>query len=382
MKKLILIILLLSLTGCWNYSELNNLAITTGIAIDINENEFEVTILISNSQKQTKASQIAASSAVYSGKGRTIFEAIKDTSMAISKQIYLSHIEVLVLSSEVAKTRTQDVIDFFFRYPQTRNEFYVVIADNCAAKEIFEVTTPLETFPSQNISKNLEITDKLQGYTYTVTLNEFVKDIMDKGKNPLLPTISIIGDKEKGNADKNIERNKPEAYLKLGMMAIFNGFSYVKTMDKDESAGINIINNRIETSLLKIPYKNGFVVIELNGCNTKIKFKNKFEIKVKAVGSIEEINGNINIDKEKEIEVIRELGKNEIKRLITSVLTLSQKEKIDILGLENIIYRNNYKYWDTIKNNFDEQLGNFAFDIDINLELKTKGKINSIVQVN
>ena len=55
MKKLILIILLLSLTGCWNYSELNNLAITTGIAIDINENEFEVTILISNSQKQTSS---------------------------------------------------------------------------------------------------------------------------------------------------------------------------------------------------------------------------------------------------------------------------------------------------------------------------------------
>ena len=381
MKKLILIIIILSTTGCWNYNELNNLAITTGIAIDLKDDEFEVTILISNSQKQSQASQISASSAVYSGTGRTIFEAIKDTSMAVSKQIYLSHIEVLVLSEEIAKTKTQDVIDFFFRYPQTRNEFYVVIADNCKAKDIFEITTPLETFPSQNISKNLEITDKLQGYTYAVTLNEFVKDIIDEGKNPILPTISIIGNKEEGNEDKNIERNKPEAYLKLGMMAIFDGFNFIEITNKDQSAGINIIKNKIKTSLLKIPYKDGYIVIELNDSTSKISWDNSFTIKVKATGSIEEIIGNIKIEDEKEIDNIKMLGEKEIKRLITAALELSKKEEIDILGLGNTIYKKDFRYWKEIKKVFNKQIKNTSFDIDVELELKTKGKIDSIIRV-
>ena len=42
MKKLILIPIILLLTGCWNYNELNNLAICTGIAIDKNENNYEI----------------------------------------------------------------------------------------------------------------------------------------------------------------------------------------------------------------------------------------------------------------------------------------------------------------------------------------------------
>ena len=48
MKKLLIIPLILLLTGCWNYYELNNLAICTGIAIDKIEDKYEVTYLISN----------------------------------------------------------------------------------------------------------------------------------------------------------------------------------------------------------------------------------------------------------------------------------------------------------------------------------------------
>ena len=38
MKKIIIIISTILLTGCWNYNELNNIAIATGIAIDKIEN--------------------------------------------------------------------------------------------------------------------------------------------------------------------------------------------------------------------------------------------------------------------------------------------------------------------------------------------------------
>ena len=99
MKKIILILVLFSLTGCYNYKELNGLAIATGFAVDIVNDEYEVTILISNSQKQSSGeSKNSASAVVYKGSGKTIFEAIKDASLAISKEIYISHIEVRVLS--------------------------------------------------------------------------------------------------------------------------------------------------------------------------------------------------------------------------------------------------------------------------------------------
>lgn len=389
MKKIILILLVLSLTGCWNYTELNNLAITTGFAVDFIDNEFEVTILISNSQKKTSTnSQTVASSAVYSGKGKTIFEAIKDTSMAVSKQIYLSHIEVLVLSEEVAKNKTKEVIDFFFRYPQTRNEFLMVIAENCNAKDTFEVTTPLETFPSQNISKNLEITNMLQGYIYTVTFNEFVRAIIEEGRNPVLPTISIIGNIEEGNKDENIEQNKPQTYIKLGMMAIFNGFDLIKISNKDQSKGINLIDDKIHTTLISNQYKDGYVVVELldSKSDISVEIKDdmpKIKIKIKANGAIEEVSGNIDIEQIEEINNIKKASEDEIVRIINEAIAFSKETKTDILGFGNLIYKKDYKFWKKIKKKWQsEMLSKIEVETKVTLDLKAKGKIDSVIEVN
>ena len=39
MKKLLIIPLLFLLTGCWNYNELNELAIITGVSVDIEDDK-------------------------------------------------------------------------------------------------------------------------------------------------------------------------------------------------------------------------------------------------------------------------------------------------------------------------------------------------------
>ena len=59
MKKIILsFIFMFLLTGCWNYKELNNYCIVTGISIDKDNgtNDYEVSLLISNSAQPSSAS--------------------------------------------------------------------------------------------------------------------------------------------------------------------------------------------------------------------------------------------------------------------------------------------------------------------------------------
>lgn len=387
MKKLLILLLVLPLTGCYNYNELNNLAIATGFAVDIKDDEYEVTVLISNSQKQGSGdSKSSASAAVYRGKGKTIFEAIKDTSLSISKQIYISHIEVLVLSEEVAETKTTEVIDFFFRYPQTRNEFYLVIAEDSNAGDLFDVTTPLETFPSQNISKNLEITEKLQGYIYTVTFNEFVKDLIEEGKNPTLPTISIKGSVEEGNKQENIEKIEPQTYLKLGMMGVFNGSNLVGISNKDQSKGINFLNDKVKTTLIVTNINNGKVVVELSSSKTKksVEIKNnkpKFNIEINCDGSIAEVASDIKVEETEAIEEIKKQSEEEIKRIVNEAINYSKELKTDIFNLGSLVYKKDHKLWKNIKDNWDNELNNLEIEIKVNLNLKTKGSIDNIIEV-
>ena len=387
MKKLMLLLILFLLTGCWNYQELNSLAIATGFAVDIVDDEYEVTVLISNSQKESSSdSKSSASSAVYKGKGKTIEEAIKDSSMAISKQIYVSHIEVLVLSEEVAKNKILEVVDFFFRYPQTRNEFFVVIAENCKAGDTFLVTTPLETFPSQNISKNLEVTSKLQGHIYTVTFNDFIKNLIEEGVNPVLPTISIIGDIEEGNKDKNIEQNEPSTYLKLGMMGIFKKDEFIDISNKEQSQGINFLNDEVITTLIRTEQDDGFVVVELNDSKTKIDVEinniPKYKVSINANGTITEVSDNIDIEENEIIEQIKISSIEEIKKYCIEGINYAKKLKTDIFGFGNLVYKKDHKLWDKIKDKWEEELFNqVEVEFDVKLDLKTKGSIDDSIEV-
>ena len=76
MKKIFLLILSLLLCGCGNYSELNKLSIVTAVALDKNDDKYEVSFLIANSPKaQTSSKEGEAKTTVYSGTGKTIPDA-------------------------------------------------------------------------------------------------------------------------------------------------------------------------------------------------------------------------------------------------------------------------------------------------------------------
>ena len=66
MKKIILLIICLTLCGCNDYAELNKLSLVTAAAIDKKDKEYQVTLLIANSPKQdTSAKEGEAKTTVY-----------------------------------------------------------------------------------------------------------------------------------------------------------------------------------------------------------------------------------------------------------------------------------------------------------------------------
>lgn len=388
MKKIIPVILLLfCVTGCWNYRELNQLAITTGIAIDKEEDNYVMTIMIANSKKPGGSSDSnQPSTAVYEGKGKTMYEAIKHASLNVSKQIYLGHIDILLFSEEIAKNDMQYVIDFIFRYPQTRNNFLLALVRDGKAGDVLKIATPLETFPSQNIARNLEITEKLQGLVYTVEYNQFVKDLIEEGMNPVLPGISVIGDVEEGNKEENVEQSEPSTYLRLEPMALFRDNQFLTWSNEDQSKGINVLNNKINTLGVVVPCENGTVVTEV--INLKSSFEvnaqeKKVKIKVKAIGGIQELSCKLDLEDSKIIEEIEKKDNEMITQYIKEALLLAQEYKTDIFGFGNAVYKKEPNYFKEIKETWNEEIfPNLQPEIEVDLHLTAKGTINSDIEVN
>ena len=311
MKKLILIITTLiisvTLTGCGGYEELNNLSIVTAVAFDKTDDEYELSFLIANSPKaQTSAKEGEAKTTVYTGKGKTIAEASKDIEQIVPKQVYLGHINVVVISEDIAKDGFLKIADWLLRNPQTRKKFYLLQAKDEKAKNILKIVSPLESFPSQSIATLIESNSETKSIATSITYSNFISQILEKGYDPVLPSITINGSVKEGSNEKNLETTEPESYLVLGPLAIYKGDKLKGFSTEEESWAINVLKGDSKEINYNVKYQNENISIETSSLKSTIKIidEKNIEITISGVGDIYNINNKIDIQDYKEINKI------------------------------------------------------------------------------
>lgn len=381
-KILILLIfpLLFLTTGCWNYNELNTLAIATGLAIDKSDKGYEVSLLIANSKKAEESSKEGeAQTIVYSGKGKTISQAMKDIDLISSKQLYIGHLSVIVISDEVAKDGVSNILDFLLREPESIKRFYVAIARRDKAKTILQVLSPLESFPSQNIYSNIKFSSESHAVSSSVPYGIFIEDLISKGKEPSLPSITIQGDEKAGSKSDSLKTSTPKAQIKLDTIGIFKNDKLIDYASANESRGINIIKNKVDEMIISTTCDGGTAIAKLNNLKTKVKVrKEKADIKVTGKAYIREINCTNNLNDSQEIKKLEKKFEYTLKGLLEEGIKETQKNKTDILGFGNAIYKKYPNYFKNIEKDWNDlYLPNYKYNIKANIKLESKGSIET-----
>lgn len=377
-KKLSIILLLFLMTGCWNYQELNNISISTAIAIDMNEdNEYEVSTLIANSRKsQTSSQESESQSVIYTGKGKTISEAFKDIDLYNPRKNYIGHVAVLVISEEVAQKGLKNILDFFARNSESTRRFQMIIAKDDKAKDIIKILTPLETYSAQDISSNLRYSKESQATSISILYSDFIYNLLEKGYDPILPSVILKGDKKNGSKDKSLQQTVPDAFIKIDNLAIFKDDKLMGFASKDESRGINLLKNSINELTINTKLDDEYIAVKLTQSITKnkIKFKDKpiIEVVINSNALITEDNTNHNLEDEKVIKEIEKKIKSKIKSLANKGLKVSQKYKSDIFGYGNLIYKNYPKYFGKI-DNWNNEYQDLEVNIKVNVNIDTIG---------
>ncbi len=383
MKKIILFIITLFLCGCGNYAELNKLSIVTAVAFDKKESNYELSFLIANAPKaETSSKEGESKITVYKGSGKTIPEAVQTIDQISPKKLYFGHINVVIISEEIAKEGFFKTADWLLRNPQTRKKFYLLQAKDVKAGDVLKIVSPLESFPSQNIATLIESNQNSKSIATSVSYSEFIADALKQGLDPILPSITIKGSIKKGSNEKNLETTSPESYLALGPLAVYKKDKLKGFVTKKESQSINILKNNSKELNYTVKYKNENISVDARNLNTNIKYngKNNYEIYVQGKGSIENINGNIDIENYKIIKDIEKTwNKQTNKDLKKVILKMKNKYKTDIFGFGNIMYKNNPKKWQKLKLN-DQYFSNININIKTNLKISATGSLSKTIK--
>jgi len=194
MKKYFLILIILLITGCKNYNELNDLAIIKNIGIKYDNNYTLYALIIDEINKDN-----VPKTKIIETSGKTINEVFENIKLIINKEIYLSHIDLIILDENINNKNLKEIINYFLHHKEFRNDFLTVISDNI--KDVLEKSKYDEI-------ENIIITNRDSKKIIKISFEEVMQHFLDN--NTLYISKIIFKDKLSFNGNYKYVNNKFE----------------------------------------------------------------------------------------------------------------------------------------------------------------------------
>ena len=391
MKKIKLLMLLLPIflfTGCFNYRELNEIAIASAIGLDKTGDGYVVTIQVMNTKKasETGTSNEQLKFITFTTSGVTLQDAIRKSILDSSRRIYPNHVQTLIIGEDLAKNGISDVLDMFFRGVEFRKQTPVLIAKNSTAEEVLNVVTPLESLNSKNIRDGLSVDSKYLGIGDNISFEDLVGTFLDSNKEIILPSVSINGTKSDGEKIENIETADPSVRLIESSLAVFKGDHLIGFLDNKQSIDLNFVRNKINNTILTYECgDNKYLSSEIMSNKTSIEFSEsplKAHIKINGILSINEITCDMDLEDPVVIDEIEADLEEELKNdVYNTIKYIIEEYNSDVFGFRDFLYKNKTKYYKEIKDDwYDSIFPNMDIDVDVNFNLTGKGNALEVIR--
>ncbi|MGG4267253.1 Ger(x)C family spore germination protein [Peribacillus simplex] len=370
LKRLVLLLLLIGTTftsGCWDKKELNEMAIVSAVGVDKNKDgQLVATFQTINPNNVAGALQGGGGTnppiSIYRASGDNILEMDSVASTKISRDMYFAHANLIVIGEEIAKEEgISAIFDAFERSPEFRATTRIVIARGVKARDIVETLTAIDKVTAEKIIRTIESTEKQQGGSVNINLQEVIKNLVSTGKEPVISGFTVKGQKGKEDKMENTQSSDIKANPKAAGIGVFKDGKLVDWLDGDMAKGSMWVMDRIEHTNLNIDWKGKrdaitYQVIRQK-TNVSIKMENgkpKAFIKVRAEGDIREANVPVNLGSPYVlIDIEKELAKD-LKKEMESAIVRAQKNKSDIFGFGEIMHESHPKSWKKLESDWDD----------------------------
>lgn len=341
MKKIIILVLCLLLTGCYNYKELNKIAIVSSISIDKKENIYLVGAQVLNVKPKDDSN--SSNVIVYEEEGKTIEEALRNITKKSNKKLYGGHLSKLVISEEVAKEGIIDIVDLFQRLPEIKDEFTITISKGIDANKVIKVMTSPESIPADFVKNVIDSADVDSALTHSSKLDEFVSYYLKKYIDPVITVLEVKDYDKNGTTLKNNESTYPKTKIVLDYIGITYKGKLESYLNKDETIGYNFIRDNIDQMVIPIKCdKDNYASISILNSKTKVKVDKNYNItfNIENKSALNEYNCINSINKNKLEQDTNKI----IKKYINKALEKQDKSKSQFLGLKRYIYLKYPKY--------------------------------------
>lgn len=373
-----IILTTLFLTGCWNYREIDKLALVSGIAVDkINSNKgYEVTAEIIGVSASTKEQNF--NSTRIQSKGESIFDSMRNMINVSAKQLFWSHASIIIVSEDVAKSGILPILDWIVRDSEPRLTLYLLVSETENAKEILSLqslSTEIRSFEIEDMIISNNRLSKIPN----IQVHELINDISTMGIYPVLPTV-----KGTLNEGKETMELSGGAILKRDKLVGYIGLEDVKYY--------LFIRNKIKGGPLTVDFASDNstenVTLEIFRNKTKVTpvlndGKLSMNIKIKTEVSIAETSTPIDPLKSSDIQRLKYIAEKSLEKSVLETINKIQDDfGLDIFGFGNIVKEKMPDLWKEINNDWDEIFKELKVNVDADIHIRGSDHLSKIFRLH
>lgn len=387
-KKLLAALLVtlstLFLTGCWSSHEINTLAISVCLGIDKTEDGYLITEQVINTKAIASKRAINETPVIlYTAKGKGILESIRRISIECPRTIYVAHTRMIVLGESIAREQgIKEIIDFLARDPEYRTDFFFVIAKGTTAYQVLNTLTPLESIPGIATYNSLKISEKTWAPTKSIRIIELTNSILAEGKNPVMTGIEFSSGANTSDSTDMLTATDQIKKLQYTSLGAFKKDKLIGWLNEEESKGYNYIMGNVKNSVGSAFYGDA-VKITGEAADAKSTIKASIEnnkpsiaVEINVTQNIRTVEGDLDVSKPENKAILNEIAEKKIKSMCEMTVQKVQNElKSDIFGFGEVIHRKYPRFWEEIKNDWDDEFPTLPVNITVKVKTNQLGQI-------
>lgn len=361
-------------TGCWNYREIDTVAIVAGVAVDKGtEDKYMITaeiVQISGGRDSKTSSKIV------SMEGRSIFDAVRNKIALQGKRLYWAHSKLIIISEEIAREGMTKVIDWYIRDSETRADAYVLVSTGNTAKEVLEgETSSIEEVKSFELDRMLE-NQKSLSKAPVINAWEFSNRLSVDGFSAIAPAV-------------HLKESDGEMIPQIMGTAVFKGDKLIGLLDGHETKEMLFVQNQIKGGVFANESKTDdtYATLEIFKSKTKIQPVNNGELAemrviIDITTAIDEIDGTTDLmdDKERETleQTVEEILEKHIQRVIRKVQT---EYGADIFGFGAKLREKRPEMWRRVEGNWEEVFRALKVSVEVKVTIRNSAMLSEPLKV-
>lgn len=385
--QVICLIFLLLTSGCWGKREVEELAPLLGIGFDLGEKPG--TYLVTQQYARTKKGGSSGAETVertLGAEASTVREAFEKVTKAAYRTPFMGSLKVIVIGEDLAKAEGfNDMLDFAQRFSEFRRSMFLVIARG-KAEDILNLKLRSEQLPALYIKSIIEGADELSAFP-TVRLGHYLTILGTQSTAPILPVVEAVKDGQ--GMHYKAEKSDEAGEVRIKGAGVLKGDQLIDFLNDEETKGYmwledDVVNRFINTvDLAETNVKFSGQILKSN-TRYKVNLDNQtigLNYQIRTSIAIDEVLGlNKQLSGTEWVELVKEAEGSfakVIQKECESAITKQRELGLDFLGIGRHIEQKNPKYWNSIKDHWDQKVSDFPISFDIKVVVYHTGMSSS-----